>query len=81
VLKYVRKFKFAYEEPEQTALNRTVPSQIKACNTKSTCTNKRDNNERLKLNDTAISLDFDNFLIMCLVSETVTASIFWQRNS
>jgi len=68
VLKYLRKFKFAFEEPEQTALNRTVRSQIKACNAKSTRVNKRDNNGRLKLNDTAISLDFDSFLDMFLVS-------------
>jgi len=61
VLKFLRTFKFAYEEPEQTALNRTVRSQIKACNTKSTCANKRENNGRLKLNDTAFSLEIWQF--------------------
>ena len=81
VLKYSRTFKFAYEEPEQTALNRTMHSQIKACNAKSTCANKGDKNGLLKLNDTANSLDFDNFLKMCLVSETVSSSIFRQGKS
>jgi len=57
VLKYLRTFKFAFEEPEQTALNRTVRSQIKACNAKSTCANKKEDNGRLKLNDTAFSLE------------------------
>jgi len=42
VFKFMRTFKFAYEESEQTALNRTVRSQIRACNTKSTCANKRE---------------------------------------
>jgi hypothetical protein len=81
VLKYLRTFKFAYEEPEQTALNRTVRNQIKTCNAKSTCAKKSDYNGRLELNGTAISLDFDKFLNMYLVSETGSLSNFWQRNS
>jgi hypothetical protein len=77
VLKYLRTFDFAYEEPEQTALNQTMPSQ-------SDMGKQRENSTGLKLNKTAFFLGLcpsANFLNKYVLSENGSVAIFRQRNT